>query len=71
MMNSNSGMTSMTTLAQFDPLSNLQDCPEEWQRGMSAGLLDPLIPMDTIFVKHVRENGPATKAGLSTGNTFF
>lgn len=35
---------------------------------MSAGLLDPMIPMDTIFVKHVRENGPAVKAGLSTGN---
>jgi hypothetical protein len=34
---------------------------------MSAGLLDPMIPMDTIFVKHVRENGPAVKAGLSTG----
>ena len=38
---------------------------------MSAGLLDPLIPMDTIFVKHVRENGPATKAGLSTGNRLI
>ena len=35
---------------------------------MSAGLLDPMMPMDTIFVKHVRENGPAVKAGLSTGN---
>ncbi|KZS10039.1 Uncharacterized protein APZ42_025589 [Daphnia magna] len=35
---------------------------------MSAGLLDPMIPMDTIFVKHVRENGPAVKAGLSTGD---
>lgn len=23
--------------------------------------------MDTIFVKHIRENGPAVKAGLSTG----
>ncbi|EFX68250.1 hypothetical protein DAPPUDRAFT_260396 [Daphnia pulex] len=30
-----------------------QDCPVEWQRGMSTGLLDPMIPMDTIFVKHV------------------
>ncbi|EFX62472.1 hypothetical protein DAPPUDRAFT_270361, partial [Daphnia pulex] len=29
------------------------DCPVEWQRGMSTGLLDPMIPMDTIFVKHV------------------
>ena len=45
----------------------MQDCPEEWHRGMSAGLLDPMVPMDTIFVKHVRENGPAAKAGLATG----
>ena len=47
--------------------SIVKDCPEEWQRGMSAGLLDPMKPMDTIFVKYVRENGPAVKAGLSTG----
>ncbi|XP_046651472.1 rho GTPase-activating protein 21-like isoform X9 [Daphnia pulicaria] len=50
------------------PPDSVSDCPEEWQRGMSAGLLDPMIPMDTIFVKHVRENGPAVKAGLSTGD---
>jgi predicted metalloprotease with PDZ domain len=25
-------------------------------------------PMDTIFVKSVRENGPAFEAGLRTGN---
>ncbi|XP_046455438.1 rho GTPase-activating protein 21-like isoform X2 [Daphnia pulex] len=46
----------------------VQDCPVEWQRGMSTGLLDPMIPMDTIFVKHVRENGPVVKAGFSTGD---
>ena len=50
--------------------SLLKDCPEEWERGMSAGLLDPMMPMDTIFVKHVRENGPAVKAGLSTGKSI-
>ncbi len=56
---------SVTLLSPLFPI--VKDCPEEWQRGMSAGLLDPMIPMDTIFVKHVRENGPAVKAGLSTG----
>jgi len=50
------------------PPDSVSDCPEEWHRGMSAGLLDPMVPMDTIFVKHVRENGPAAKAGLATGD---
>lgn len=50
------------------PFRLLQDCPEEWQRGLSAGL-DPMSPMDTIFVKHVKENGPAAKAGLCNGES--
>jgi len=28
-------------------------------------------PMDTIFVKHVREHGPACVAGLSTGDRII
>lgn len=28
-------------------------------------------PMDTIFVKHVREHGPASVAGLSTGDRII
>lgn len=28
-------------------------------------------PMDTIFVKHVREYGPASVAGLSTGDRII
>jgi hypothetical protein len=33
----------------------------------SAGLDEP---MDTIFVKHVRENSSAHEAGLATGKHF-
>lgn len=31
----------------------------------------PDEPMDTIFVKHVREFGPASVAGLSTGDRII
>lgn len=31
----------------------------------------PDEPMDTIFVKHVREHGPASVAGLSTGDRII
>lgn len=31
----------------------------------------PDEPMDTIFVKNVRENGPASVAGLSTGDRII
>ena len=49
----------------------LQECAEEaWQRGVSSGLLDSMVPMDTIFVKHVRESGPAAKAGLANGTAL-
>lgn len=35
-------------------------CPAGYQKGR-------LEPMDTIFVKNVRERGPAQQAGLCTG----
>ena len=35
------------------------------QRGRRAGSLEP---MDTIFVKQVKEGGPAERAGLRTGD---
>ncbi|XP_078571386.1 rho GTPase-activating protein 23-like isoform X3 [Branchiostoma floridae x Branchiostoma japonicum] len=45
--------------------------PEDTEGGIrkkKSGKLSNLEPMDTIFVKHVKEGGPAQQAGLNTGD---
>ncbi|XP_066303239.1 rho GTPase-activating protein 23-like isoform X2 [Branchiostoma lanceolatum] len=37
-------------------------------RKKKSGKISNLEPMDTIFVKHVKEGGPAQQAGLNTGD---
>ncbi|XP_070783162.1 rho GTPase-activating protein 23-like [Enoplosus armatus] len=55
----------------YPPESSLHSIKDE-ENGNATGKAgcqwSPLEPMDTIFVKSVKENGPAQQAGLCTGD---
>ncbi|XP_038145248.1 rho GTPase-activating protein 21 isoform X2 [Cyprinodon tularosa] len=51
----------------YPPESSLHCFPEE-DRGRRGRQRNRLEPMDTIFVKQVKEGGPAHEAGLCTGD---
>ncbi|XP_049656633.1 rho GTPase-activating protein 23 isoform X2 [Accipiter gentilis] len=53
----------------YPPESAVQSTAKEEENGNRAGPpRSRLEPMDTIFVKNVREDGPAHQAGLRTGD---
>ncbi|KAK1797988.1 hypothetical protein P4O66_000745 [Electrophorus voltai] len=53
----------------YPPESALHTSLKDQENGNEKGLQQhSLEPMDTIFVKNVRERGPAHQAGLSTGD---
>ncbi|XP_025910183.1 rho GTPase-activating protein 23 [Nothoprocta perdicaria] len=53
----------------YPPESAVHSCSKEEENGNRAGPpRSRLEPMDTIFVKSVREDGPAHRAGLRTGD---
>ncbi|KAI1887247.1 hypothetical protein AGOR_G00187910 [Albula goreensis] len=53
----------------YPPESALHTCLKDEENGNGKGYQrDHLEPMDTIFVKSVRERGPAHQAGLCTGD---
>ncbi|KAM6115050.1 LOW QUALITY PROTEIN: rho GTPase-activating protein 23 [Phoenicopterus ruber ruber] len=51
----------------YPPESAVHSTAKEEENGNRAGPPGALEPMDTIFVKNVREDGPAHQAGLRTG----
>ncbi|XP_023691210.1 rho GTPase-activating protein 23 isoform X2 [Paramormyrops kingsleyae] len=53
----------------YPPESTMRTGPKDEENGNEkAYQCSNLEPMDTIFVKNVRENGPADQAGLCTGD---
>ncbi|OWK51083.1 Rho GTPase-activating protein 23 [Lonchura striata] len=52
----------------YPPESAVHSAKEEENGNRAAGPRSRLEPMDTIFVKSVREDGPAHQAGLRTGD---
>lgn len=55
----------------FDDLFSLNQNQSAAISNELAGILDLSQPMDTVFVKEVRPNGPANLAGLCPGDRLL